>query len=57
MQWIYFFCNCGVILNFVATEVIIQFLQEGACIIRVELVCARILETVERLNCITGSVG
>jgi hypothetical protein len=30
-------------------------LKEGACII--ELVCARILETVERLNCITGPVG
>jgi len=32
-------------------------LQDGACIIPLELVCARILETVERLNCITGSVG
>lgn len=51
----YFVCNGGVILNFIAKRVIVQLLKEGACII--ELVCARILETVERLNCITESVG
>jgi hypothetical protein len=30
-------------------------LQEGACIVTLD--CARITETVGRLNCITGSVG